>query len=262
MTNQTKKDIAAAEGISPSAVSQRAGPRRPGPDRRGVGVSSEPPVSAFAVMLIAHGYRRCDRRLTDRSWVPRSSRPRGRRCARRLRALWHAGDIVLLLIAAAASVVWVVLCARAERTGERELTPLVVFGAAVGLLILLSGWDSDVAGLVARWSTWAELPRRRRDPRPGAHGRRGCAAPDRHRKSAGAVGARLGRRGQAGRGATGIGSAQGRAPAGPDGTAADPRPRPGRSARGRDGGRRRQEHHPVPGDQRPEGPRKRAHRDR
>ena len=65
---------------------------------------------------------------------------------------------MLLEIAAAASVAWVVLCARAERTGERELTPLVVFGTAVGLLILLSGWGSDAAGLVARWSTWVDVP--------------------------------------------------------------------------------------------------------
>jgi hypothetical protein len=28
----------------------------------------------------------------------------------------------------------------------------------VGLLIVLSGWGSDVAGLVQRWSTWVGLP--------------------------------------------------------------------------------------------------------
>ena len=63
-----------------------------------------------------------------------------------LAGLWHLGDIALLLIAAAASVGWVMLCARAERTGDHEWAPLAVFGVAVGLLILLSGWDSDVAG--------------------------------------------------------------------------------------------------------------------
>ena len=50
------------------------------------------------------------------------------------------------------------LCARTERTGDRELTPLVVFGVAVGLLIVLSGASSDAAGVVQRWSTWVELP--------------------------------------------------------------------------------------------------------
>ena len=33
-----------------------------------------------------------------------------------------------------------------------------MFGTAVGLLILLSGWGSDVAGLLQHWSTWVKLP--------------------------------------------------------------------------------------------------------
>ncbi len=41
---------------------------------------------------------------------------------------------------------------------EHELAPLAVLGAGVGVLILLSGWGSDVAGLVQRWSDWAGLP--------------------------------------------------------------------------------------------------------
>ena len=115
-------------------------------------------MSALAVMLIAMGIADVTRRLTDRSWVPPVVAPMVVVICAALAGLWHAGDIVLLEIAAVASAVWVVLCVRAERTGERELTPLVVFGAAVGLLILLSGWGSDVAGLVARGSTWAGLP--------------------------------------------------------------------------------------------------------
>jgi hypothetical protein len=47
-----------------------------------------------------------------------------------------------------------VLCSRAERAGEHELAPLAVFGGAVGLLLLLSGWGSEVGGLVARWPVW------------------------------------------------------------------------------------------------------------
>ncbi len=125
-------------------------------------------MSALAVMLIAMGIADVARRLTDRSWVPPVVAPAVVVGCAVLAGLWHAGDIVLLQIAAAASVAWVVLCARAERTGERELTPLVVFGTAVGLLILLSGWGSDVAGLVARWSTWAALPGGGVSPGPGA----------------------------------------------------------------------------------------------
>jgi hypothetical protein len=96
--------------------------------------------------------------LTGRSWVPPIVAPTVVIGCAALAGLWHSGDIVLLEIAAAASVAWVVLCARAERTGKRELTPLVVFGTAVGLLILLSGWGSDAAGLVARWSMWVDVP--------------------------------------------------------------------------------------------------------
>jgi hypothetical protein len=109
-------------------------------------------------MLIAMGVADVTRRLTDRSWVPPMVAPAVVVGCAALAGLWHPADIVLLEIAAVASVAWVVLCARAERTGDRVVTPLVVFGAAVGLLILLSGWGSDVAGLVARWSTWVGLP--------------------------------------------------------------------------------------------------------
>ena len=74
-----------------------------------------------------------------------------------LAGLWRWSDIALLTLAAAASVGWVVLSARAERTGRRQVTPLVVFGAALTVLILLSGWGSDVAGVVGRWPSWTGI---------------------------------------------------------------------------------------------------------
>ena len=49
-----------------------------------------------------------------------------------LAGLWHLGDIALLLIAAAASVGWLLLCARTERTGDHEWAPLALFGGASG----------------------------------------------------------------------------------------------------------------------------------
>jgi hypothetical protein len=52
----------------------------------------------------------------------------------------------------------VVLSARAEATGRGQLAPLMVFGLALAVLILLSGWDSDVAGVVGRWPSWVGLP--------------------------------------------------------------------------------------------------------
>jgi hypothetical protein len=114
-------------------------------------------VSALAVMLIAMGIADACRRLTDRLWVPAVVAPIAVVSCAALAGLWHLGDIPLLLIAAVASVLWVISGARAERSGERELTPLVIFGVAVGLLILLSGWSSDVGAVVARWPSWVGI---------------------------------------------------------------------------------------------------------
>ena len=106
-------------------------------------------MSGLAVMLIAMGIADACRRLTHFLWIPVVVVPIAAAGTAALAGLWHLGDIGLLLIAAAASVGWLLLCARAERTGDHEWAPLALFGGAVGLLILLSGWGSDVAGLVA-----------------------------------------------------------------------------------------------------------------
>lgn len=110
------------------------------------------------MMLIAVGIADISRRLTERRWIPVVVAPVVVVACAALAGLWHAGDIAPLVIAAAASIGWGILCDRAERTGEREVTPLVIFGLAVGVLIVLSGWDSDVAGLVERWAQWAQPP--------------------------------------------------------------------------------------------------------
>jgi hypothetical protein len=114
-------------------------------------------VSALAVMLIAMGIADVSRRLTDRLWLPVVVAPIVITVCAALSGLWHLGDIGLLVIAAAASLGWVLMCARAERTGEHEVAPLVLFGAALGLLIALSGLGSDVAGLLARWPPWVGI---------------------------------------------------------------------------------------------------------
>ncbi|WP_102141623.1 hypothetical protein [Mycobacterium hubeiense] len=115
-------------------------------------------MSALAVMLIAIGLADVGRRLTRRLWAPIVLALVAVGGCALLAGLCHVGDIAPLVIAAASSVAWVVLCARAERTGEHEVAPLVVFGVAVAVLIVLSGWGSDVAGVVQRWSTWVDLP--------------------------------------------------------------------------------------------------------
>jgi hypothetical protein len=38
------------------------------------------------------------------------------------------------------------------------LAPLVIFGASLGLLMVLSGLGCEVGGTVARWSRWVALP--------------------------------------------------------------------------------------------------------
>ncbi|RAV15165.1 hypothetical protein DQP55_07325 [Mycolicibacterium sp. GF69] len=111
-------------------------------------------MSAVAVMLIAMGIADVIRRLTDRTWAAAVTAPAAVVACAALAGLWRLGDIVLLSFAAVASIGWVLLSARAERTGLRQVTPVIVFGAALAVLILLSGWGSDVAGVVSRWPSW------------------------------------------------------------------------------------------------------------
>jgi hypothetical protein len=115
-------------------------------------------MSSLAVMLIAMGVADAGRRLTRALWVPLALALVMVVAGAALSGLWHLGDFPLLAIAATATVGWILLCAHAERTGEHEIAPMAVFGIAVGTLILLSGWASDVSGLVGRWSEWVELP--------------------------------------------------------------------------------------------------------
>ncbi|MGE2714644.1 hypothetical protein ACQI4L_11345 [Mycolicibacterium litorale] len=115
-------------------------------------------MSALAVLLIAISLADISRRLTSRAWLPVAVVPAAVVGGALLAGLWHRGDLPLLVIAIAAGIAWEVLGARAERTGERPWAPLLVLGAAAATLILLSGWASQVAGSVARWSAWTQLP--------------------------------------------------------------------------------------------------------
>ncbi len=88
-------------------------------------------MSALAVMLIAMGIADVVRRITVAVWVPAATAAVVVAGCAALSALWHPGDIPLLIIAAAAGVGWVLLCARAERSGEHQGAPLAVFGLAL-----------------------------------------------------------------------------------------------------------------------------------
>jgi hypothetical protein len=115
-------------------------------------------MSALAVMLIAMGLGDACRRLTTAGWLPLVVAPITVLACALLAGLWHLGDIGLLVVAAAASVAWLVLGDRAERTGEHQGAPITVFGIALTALIVLSGWGSHVGGLIERWSHWVHLP--------------------------------------------------------------------------------------------------------
>jgi hypothetical protein len=114
-------------------------------------------VSALAVMLVAMGIADGCRGFRA-GWVSLVAGPVVVVVVASLSALWHFGDIALLLVAAAATVVWRMLCQRVERTGEQVIAPLVVFFGASSVLIVLSGWGSAVHGLVARWVSWTGVP--------------------------------------------------------------------------------------------------------
>ena len=115
-------------------------------------------MSALAVMLIAIGIADAVRRLTRRAWVPPMVAPLVVAVVAAPSGLWHPGDLVLMFVAAAAGVGWVVLGVRAERSGDHHGAPLAIFGLAIAILILLSGFSSDVGGLVARWAAWVAIP--------------------------------------------------------------------------------------------------------
>ncbi len=104
------------------------------------------------------------------------------------------------------------LCRRAECTGRHVIAPLVVFAVAATALIMLSGWGSDVGGVVARWMSWTDVPFK-------------VVSPNRllmvlglvllqlmTGQPVGATGAEFGRRGASGGPAATVGPAQGRPP--------------------------------------------------
>ncbi|ORA16262.1 hypothetical protein [Mycobacterium arosiense] len=115
-------------------------------------------MSAVAVFLIALGVADLCRRAVRVPWPPLLAGPVAVLVCAGLGALWHTGDIPLLGVAAAAVVAWEWLCARSELSAENQVAPLAVFGCALAVLAVLSGWASPGGGVVARWSAWVHLP--------------------------------------------------------------------------------------------------------
>lgn len=115
-------------------------------------------MSVIAVLLTALGIADLSRRAVRAVWVPLVVGPVVVAALSGLGALWHAGDIPLLVLATASVVAWEWLCARSERSGGQQAAPLALFAAALALLTLMSGWSSPVNGVIARWIGWAHLP--------------------------------------------------------------------------------------------------------
>lgn len=115
-------------------------------------------MSAVAVFLTALGVADLCRRAVRAIWPALLIGPVVVVACAALAALWHAGDIALLVSAAAAVIMWEWLCARSEHSGTQQLAPLAVFGCALALLAVLSGWSSPANGVLARWSAWVHLP--------------------------------------------------------------------------------------------------------
>jgi hypothetical protein len=115
-------------------------------------------MSAVAVFLVALGVADLCRRAARAVWPPLVIGPVAVMVCATLGSLWHGGDIALIVLAAVAAVVWEWICLRSERTGRQQVAALAVFATALAVLIVLSGWSSPVNGLIARWSTWVQLP--------------------------------------------------------------------------------------------------------
>ena len=115
-------------------------------------------MSAVAVFLIAAGVADLCRRAIGAHWPALAAGPVLVVGCAVLGALWHAGDVALLVPAACAVAAWEWLCMRSERSGSGQAAPLAVFAGALALLAAASGWSTPALGLVARWSAWVHLP--------------------------------------------------------------------------------------------------------
>ncbi|MBX7448274.1 hypothetical protein GR927_09755 [Mycolicibacterium sp. 3033] len=114
-------------------------------------------MGALAVFLIAVGVADLCGKLSVHRWPAVVAGPLTVVLGAAAAGLWHLGDISLLAVAAAVSVVWVILGDTAEQTGTRHGRALAVFGVGAAVIVALGGWASPVAGLIGRWLPWVGL---------------------------------------------------------------------------------------------------------
>lgn len=115
-------------------------------------------MSAIAVFLTAVGIADLCRRTMGAAWPPLAIGPVLVVGCAALGALWHGGDVALLVPAACAVAAWEWLCMRSERSGRRQAAPLAFFAGTLIFLTVASGWSSPVGGVFALWSAWVHVP--------------------------------------------------------------------------------------------------------
>ena len=116
-------------------------------------------MSGVAVLLIAVGIADIVRTLSGRQWPAVLTGPVVAAASAALCGLWHLGDLLTVGGAAVAAVAWELSCTRAERTrGRRQALPLLFFGTALAVQILLAGLSSPVTGPIKAWLDWAAVP--------------------------------------------------------------------------------------------------------
>lgn len=101
-------------------------------------------MSAIAIFLIAVGIADLCRRVVDAAWPPLVIGPVLVVGCAASGALWHGGDVALLVPAACAVAAWEWLSMRSERSGRRQAAPLaalvlVQFATANQLVRLVLG---------------------------------------------------------------------------------------------------------------------------
>ncbi|MGE2834219.1 hypothetical protein [Mycobacterium sp. SMC-4] len=114
-------------------------------------------MSVLAVFFIAVGIGDISRRGSRRRWPPLVLGAGVLVGGAMLAGLWRPGDLALLALASIGLASWQLWCARAECTGTRQVLALMMFGVTVTALILLSGWASEVGGVIGRWTSWTTL---------------------------------------------------------------------------------------------------------
>lgn len=113
-------------------------------------------MSLLALCLVAIGLGDMVRRPAGSRWQPPVLCVGVLITGAMLAGMWQTADLALLALASTVGAAWLVESERADRTGARQARPLLILGAGVATLILLSGLGSDADGLIGRWLVWVD----------------------------------------------------------------------------------------------------------